>query len=52
MCVIPLSFPTQRPIVEFSLEDSRKLKIKAAREQKSKMASASDPRAEKVRLIM
>ncbi|TSK38431.1 RNA-binding protein 28 [Bagarius yarrelli] len=34
----------KRPIVEFSLEDMRKLKIKAMREQKNKMASASQSR--------
>ncbi|XP_027017817.2 RNA-binding protein 28 [Tachysurus fulvidraco] len=37
----------KRPIVEFSLEDGRKLKLKAMRAEKSRMASGSDPRAEK-----
>ncbi|MCI4379043.1 hypothetical protein PGIGA_G00223350 [Pangasianodon gigas] len=37
----------KRPIVEFSLEDGRKLKLKAMREQKSKMTSASDSGAKK-----
>ncbi|XP_060779605.1 RNA-binding protein 28 [Neoarius graeffei] len=37
----------KRPIVEFSLEDGRKLKLKAMREQKSKMTPASDSRADK-----
>ncbi|KAK1784646.1 hypothetical protein P4O66_003329 [Electrophorus voltai] len=42
--------PSKRPIVEFSLEDSRKLKLKAARLQRSrtKPASASDSGSEKV----
>lgn len=35
--------------MEFSLEDGRKLKLKAMREQKSKMTPASDSRADKVR---
>uniref|UniRef100_A0A4W4F8Z2 RNA-binding protein 28 n=1 Tax=Electrophorus electricus TaxID=8005 RepID=A0A4W4F8Z2_ELEEL len=41
--------PSKRPIVEFSLEDSRKLKLKAARLQRSrtKPASASDSGSEK-----
>lgn len=42
----------QRPIVEFSLEDGRKLKIKAMREEKSKKPPASNFAAEKVRIIM
>ncbi|KAM9480880.1 RNA-binding protein 28 [Clarias gariepinus] len=37
----------KRPIVEFSLEDGRKLKLKAMREQKSKMTSAAVSRPEK-----
>ncbi|XP_053479479.1 RNA-binding protein 28 [Ictalurus furcatus] len=37
----------KRPIVEFSLEDKRKLQLKAWREQKSKMTSAAYPGAGK-----
>lgn len=50
--IVSVCMSAQRPIVEFSLEDGRKLKLKAMRLQKSKEKLASDSGAEKVRDVL